>query len=75
MGGATMSRIKTHEISQARNPDLRTAMMAMQRAAELARQIAIQTNTAIIVVREGQLIRITAEQLRQERNAKGPSNP
>ena len=67
--------IKAQDICQARNPDLRTAMTAMQRAAKLARQTAIQTNTAIVVVREGQRIRITAEQLRQERNAKDSSKP
>jgi len=66
---------KTEKISQARNPDLRKAMTAMQRAAELARQTAIQTNTAIVVVREGKRIRITAEQLRQECNAENPSKP
>lgn len=67
--------IKAQDIGQARNPDLRTAMVAMQRAAKLARQTVIQTHTAIVVVREGQRIRITAEQLRQERNAKGTSTP
>jgi hypothetical protein len=36
----------------------------MRRAAELARQIAIQTNTAIVVVRDGKPVRITAEELR-----------
>ena len=66
---------KAQDIGQARNPDLRTAMVAMQRAAKLARQTVIQTHTAIVVVREGQRIRITAEQLRQERNAKGTSTP
>ncbi|MCO5121534.1 MAG: hypothetical protein M9951_18125 [Burkholderiaceae bacterium] len=56
------------DISQARNPDLRASLAAMQRAAESARQIAIQTDTAIVVVRNGMRIRITAEQLRRERN-------
>jgi len=36
----------------------------MLRAAELARQTALQTGTAIVVVREGKLVRITAEELR-----------
>ena len=70
-----MSRFKTQGISQARNPDLRTALTAMQRAAEFARQTAIQTNTAIVVVRDGQRIRITAEELRHERNSKSSSKP
>lgn len=67
--------IKAQDISQARNPDLRAAMAAMQRAAELARQTAIQTNTAIVVVREGKLMRITAEQLCQERDTEQPDKP
>ncbi len=53
-----------HELSKAKNPDLRASLAAMQRAAELARKTAIQTGTEIVVVRNGQLVRITAEQLR-----------
>lgn len=52
------------ELSKAKNPDLRASLTAMQRAAQLARQTAIQTNTEIIVVREGKPVRISAEQLR-----------
>lgn len=53
------------DISQAKNPDLRASLAALQRAAELARQTALQTDTAIVVVREGKRMRITAEQLRK----------
>ena len=53
------------ELSQAKNPDLRASLAAMRRAAELARVIAMQTNTAIVVVKNGKLERISAEQLRQ----------
>ena len=52
------------EISKARNPDLRASLAAMQRAAELARQTAVQTNTAIVIVVDGKPVRIPAEQLR-----------
>ena len=52
------------DISQARNPDLRGSMAAMKRAAVLARKIAIQTNTGIIVVRDGKPVRISAAELR-----------
>jgi len=38
----------------------------MQRAAEHARQTALQTNTAIVIVREGKRLRISAEELRKE---------
>lgn len=54
------------DISKARNPDLRGSMAAMLRAAEAARQLAIQTNTAIVQVQGGKLVRVTAEELRKE---------
>jgi argonaute-like protein implicated in RNA metabolism and viral defense len=54
------------ELHKAKNPDLRASLAAMYRAAEMARQIAIQTNTAIVIVRDGKLVRIPAEQLREE---------
>ena len=57
------------ELSKAKNPDLRASLVAMQRAAELARQIALQTNTAIVVVRDGKTVRITAEELLREQHA------
>ncbi len=53
------------DLSKARNPDLRASLAALQRAAELARQAAVQTNTAIVVVVDGKLVRIPAEQLRK----------
>ena len=53
------------DIAQARNPDLRAYMASMRRAAQLARQIAIQTNTGIVMVRDGQCVRISAQELRE----------
>ncbi|MBE7527176.1 MAG: hypothetical protein HS120_06280 [Burkholderiales bacterium] len=53
------------DISQARNPDLRASLIALQRAAEMARQTAIQTNTAIVLIQDGKLVKITAQQLRE----------
>jgi hypothetical protein len=58
--------MKTKDISEAKDPDLRNSLVALQRAALLARQTAIQTGTDFIVVRNGQLLRISAEQLRLE---------
>ena len=52
------------DISQAKNPDLRGSMAAMRRAAALARKTAIQTDTAIVVVRDGKVVRIPAAKLR-----------
>ena len=48
--------------------EIRDAMNAMQRAAELARKTAIQTETAIVIVRDGKHVRVTAEELRQEQS-------
>jgi hypothetical protein len=56
------------DISQAKNPDMRGAMAAMQRAADMARQIAIQTNTAIVQVKDGKLVRVTADELRKQQS-------
>lgn len=48
------------------DPEIRDALTAMERAAQLARKTAIQTDTAIIILRDGKRVRITAEELRQE---------
>jgi len=40
-------------------------MAALQRAAESARKIAIQTDTGIVIQRDGKLTRITADELRK----------
>ena len=57
------------ELSKAKNPDLRASLAAMRRAAEMARSTAIQTNTEIVIVKDGKPVRITAEELRQEQRA------
>jgi hypothetical protein len=58
--------MKPSDISQAKDPDLRASLAAMQRAAQSARKTAIQTDTAIVLVREGQLVRVSADELRQQ---------
>ncbi|MCB1746440.1 MAG: hypothetical protein H6977_04015 [Gammaproteobacteria bacterium] len=40
-------------IELARDPDLRLALQAMQRAAHRARELAARTGTAIVIVRNG----------------------
>ena len=52
------------DISSARDPDLRAAPEALKRAAEAARRNAIQTNTGIVVVRDGKRVLIYADDLR-----------
>lgn len=56
----------TKDISQAKDPAMRGSVNAMQRAARQAREIAIRTNTAIVVRRHGKTVRVTADELRHE---------
>lgn len=53
------------DLSKARNPDTRASLAAMKRAAAMARETAIRTDTEIIVVRDGKPVRISAKQLRE----------
>ncbi len=56
----------TGDISNAKDPDLRASLEALRRAAELARQTAIQTDTDLIIVKDGKTIRIPAAVLREQ---------
>ncbi|CAH0497758.1 hypothetical protein [Novosphingobium sp. CECT 9465] len=58
--------MKPQDLSKAKNPDLRASLAAMKRAAALARQTAMQTDTAIIMARDGKPVRVSAEELRRE---------
>ncbi|MFZ2237856.1 MAG: hypothetical protein WAV67_15985 [Dokdonella sp.] len=57
------------DLSKAKNSDQRGSLAALQRAAREARRIAIQTDTAIVVVKDGKLLRISAAQLRDQDEA------
>ena len=52
-------------IREAKDPDLRASVAAMRRAATVARKIAIQIGTDLIVMRAEQLIRTPANVLRE----------
>jgi imidazolonepropionase-like amidohydrolase len=54
------------DISQAKGPDLRASPAAMQRAAQLARRTAIQTEPGIVIVRNGKIVPISAQELRRD---------
>lgn len=58
--------MKAQDLSKAKDPDLRASLAAMQRAAALARKVAMQTDTGIVVVQDNELRYITAEELRLE---------
>lgn len=56
--------MRQEDLPRAKNPDLRSSLIAMRRAADMARKTAIQTDTGIVVVREGKPVLISADQLR-----------
>lgn len=58
--------MKAQDLSKAKDPDLRASLAAMQRAAALARKVAKQTDTGIVIVQDNELRYITAEELRLE---------
>jgi len=55
--------VDTRDISEAKDPLLRASLAAMQRAAALARQTAIETNTEIVLFIDGQVVHIPAAEL------------
>ncbi|MEQ1638671.1 MAG: hypothetical protein ABL903_18575 [Methylococcales bacterium] len=57
--------MNTQDISTAKDPGLRASVVAMQRAAELARKTAIQTETHIIIMEGEKLVQVSADDLRQ----------
>ena len=57
--------MKTNDITKAKDPALRGSLNALRRAADAARKVAIQTDTNLIVVKDGKLTRIPAQELRE----------
>ena len=51
------------ELSKAKDQDLISSVEAMKRAAALARQVAVQTGTAIVVSKDEKIVRRTAAEL------------
>lgn len=62
--------MKLHDIFNAKSSELRASLAAIRRAAALARKTAIDTNTHLVVVVDGALVRIPAEQLRREADSR-----
>ena len=58
--------MKTNDIAKAKDPAMRGALNALLRAAAAARNTTIQTDTRLVIVKDGQLRRISAEELRQQ---------
>lgn len=58
-----------YELGKAKDQDLVGSMAAMKRAAAMARKIAVQTDTAIVVVQGEKIVRVTADDLRKKAGA------
>lgn len=58
-----------HELRHAKDKDLIASLEAIKRATALARKQAVQTDTAIVVLKDQKIIRLTAEEIRQEGQA------
>jgi hypothetical protein len=63
MGGKVMTQ---QELDTAKDKDLITSLAAMKRAAALARKQAVDTDTAIILQKQQKIVRLTAEEIRNE---------
>jgi hypothetical protein len=62
--------MNANDLSKAKNPDVRAALGALRRAAQAARITAVQTNTHLIIMKDGRLQRIAASELVLEEAAK-----
>jgi hypothetical protein len=60
------SNVTQKPLAQARDKDIPASWVAVQRAARMAREQAVRTNTAIVVIRDNKLMRITADELRSQ---------
>ncbi len=54
------------DIDQSKDKDIVGSLAAIRRAARLAREQAILTNTAIVIMKDNKLVRITADELRKQ---------
>lgn len=61
--------MNANDLSNAQDPDLRASLDALRRAAKQARKTAIQTDTNLVIVKDGQLKRISADELRRQAEA------
>ena len=57
--------MRQEDLPKAKHPEMRGSLAAMRRAAAMAREIAIQTDTGIVLVRDGKPVRISAAELRK----------
>ena len=63
--------MKPETIGQARDPVLPLSLVAMRRAAQRAREIAQRTHTALIIVRDGKVVRIEPGRIQEQSSKYG----
>lgn len=59
--------VTQQELNTAKDKDLIASLAVMKRAAALARQQAIQTGTAIVLLKVQETVRVAAEEINKER--------
>ncbi len=55
--------MKRQDITEAPTPEMRASLTALRRAAAMARQIAIQIGTDLVIFKDGKIVHVPAEQL------------
>jgi hypothetical protein len=65
--------MNANDLSKAKDPDVRAALGALRRAAQSARKTVMQTNTHLIIMKDGRMQRIAASELALQEAAK--TNP
>ena len=61
------------DLDKAKDPDVRAALGALRRAAQSARKMVMQTNTHLVIMKDGRLQRIAASELVRQDAAKTKS--
>jgi hypothetical protein len=55
--------MNSNDLANAKDPDVRAALGALRRAAQSARKTVMQTNTHLIIMKDGRMQRIAASEL------------
>lgn len=62
--------MNANDLDKAKDPDVRASLGALRRAAALARKTVMQTNTHLVIMKDGSLQRIAASELALQEAAK-----
>ena len=66
--------MNANDLAKAKDPDVRAALGALRRAAQMARKTVVQTNTHLVIMKEGRLQRIAASELVLQEATKPPQH-